>query len=52
METLKKLRGRYPMVLLAMAGMISASLEMMTNAGGIFSFPLPVKWGSRPRRSA
>ena len=45
MTTLKKLRGRYLMVLLAMAGLISSSLGIMTNAGGIFFTPIAREMG-------
>ena len=40
MQTLKKLRGKYLMVLLAMAGLISSCLGIMTNAAGIFFTPM------------
>ena len=40
MKTLKQLRGRYLLVLLAMCGLVSSSLGIMTNAGGIFFSPI------------
>ena len=40
MTTLKKMRGRYLLVLLAMCGLVSSSLGIMTNAGGIFFSPI------------
>ena len=45
MGTLKKLRGRYLMVLVAMAGLVSSSLGIMTNAGGIFFTPIARELG-------
>ncbi len=45
METLKKTRGRYLMVLVAMAGLVSSSLGIMTNAGGIFFTPIAGELG-------
>lgn len=45
MATLKKLRGKYLMVLLAMAGLVSSSLGIMTNAGGIFFSPIAAELG-------
>ena len=45
MGTLKKLRGRYLMVLVAMAGLVSSSLGIMTNAGGIFLTPIAGEFG-------
>ena len=45
METLKKIRGRYLMVLLAMAGLVSSSIGIMTNAGGIFFVPIANEFG-------
>lgn len=45
MGTLKKLRGRYLMVLVAMAGLVSSSLGIMTNAGGIFFTPIASELG-------
>ncbi len=40
MMTLRKVRGRYLLVLLAMCGLVSSSLGIMTNAGGIFFSPI------------
>ena len=40
MRTLKKLRGKYLLVLLAMCGLVSSSLGILTNAGGIFFSPI------------
>ena len=40
MKTLRKMRGRYLLVLLAMCGLVSSSLGIMTNAGGIFFSPI------------
>ena len=45
MATLKKLRGKYLLVLLAMAGLISSPLGIMTNAGGIFFTPIAEELG-------
>ena len=45
MGTLKKLKGKYLLVLLAMAGLISSSLGIMTNAGGIFFTPIAEELG-------
>ena len=45
MSTLKKLRGKYLLVLLAMAGLISSALGIMTNAGGIFFTPIAEELG-------
>lgn len=45
METLKKTRGRYLIVLVAMAGLVSSSLGIMTNAGGIFFTPIAGELG-------
>ena len=45
MGTLKKIRGRYLMVLVAMAGLISSALGIMTNAGGIFFSPIAAELG-------
>ena len=40
MSTLKKLHGKYLLVLLAMCGLVSSSLGIVTNAGGIFLSPI------------
>ena len=45
MKTLKKIRGRYLLVLLAMCGLVSSSLGIMTNAGGIFFSPIAAELG-------
>ena len=45
MTTLKKMRGRYLLVLLAMCGLVSSSLGIMTNAGGIFFSPIAAEFG-------
>ena len=45
MSTLKKLRGKYLLVLLAMSGLVSSSLGIMTNAGGIFLSPMAAELG-------
>ncbi len=45
MTVLKKIRGRYLLVLLAMAGLISSSLGILTNAGGIFFSPIADELG-------
>lgn len=45
MNTLKKTRGKYLLVLLAMCGLVSASLGVMTNAGGIFFSPMAAELG-------
>lgn len=45
MTTLKKIRGKYLLVLLAMCGLVSSSLGIMTNAGGIFFSPIAAELG-------
>ena len=45
MATLKKLRGKYLMVLLAMCGLVSSTLGMMTNVAGIFFTPIAEEFG-------
>ncbi len=45
METLKKCRGRYLWVLLAMCGLVSSSLGIMTNTAGIFFTPIAAELG-------
>ena len=45
MTTLKKTRGKYLLVLLAMCGLVSSSLGIMTNAGGIFFSPIAAELG-------
>ena len=40
METLKKLRGKYLMALIAMAGLVSSTVGILTNTGGIFFTPI------------
>lgn len=45
MSTLKKLRGKYLLVLLAMSGLVSSSLGIMSNAGGIFFTPMAAELG-------
>ncbi len=45
MKTLRKMRGRYLLVLLAMCGLVSSSLGIMTNAGGIFFSPIAAELG-------
>ena len=45
MKTLRKIRGRYLLVLLAMCGLVSSSLGIMTNAGGIFLPPIAAELG-------
>lgn len=45
MTTLKKTRGKYLLVLLAMCGLVSSSLGIMTNTGGIFFSPIAAEFG-------
>ncbi len=45
MSTLKKLRGKYLLVLLAMSGLVSSSLGILSNAGGIFFSPMAAELG-------
>ena len=45
MKTLRKMRGRYLLVLLAMCGLVSSSLGIMTTAGGIFFSPIAAELG-------
>ena len=45
MSTLKKLRGKYLLVLIAMCGLISSALGIMTNVGGIFFTPIAEELG-------
>ena len=45
MKTLKSIRGKYLQVLLAMCGLVSSSLGIMTNAGGIFFSPIAAEFG-------
>ena len=45
MRTLKSTRGKYLMVLVAMAGLVSSSLGILTNTGGIFFNPIAAELG-------
>ena len=45
MSTLKKLRGKYLLVVAAMCGLIASSMGIMTNAAGIFFSPIAEELG-------
>ena len=45
MRTLQKTRGRYLMILVAMAGLVSSSFGILTNTGGIFFSPIAAELG-------
>ena len=45
MSALKKLHGKYLLVLLAMSGLVSSSIGILTNAGGIFFTPIAEELG-------
>ena len=45
MATLKHMRGKYLLTLLAMCGLVSSALGIMTNAGGIFFPPIAEEFG-------
>ena len=45
MSTLKKIRGRYLMTLLAMCGLAASSLGILTNVAGIFFAPIAAEFG-------
>ncbi len=46
MSTLKKLHGKYLLVLLSMCGLVASSLGIMTNVAGIFFTPIAEELGS------
>ncbi len=45
MQTLKKCRGRYLMVLLAMCGLVASSIGILTNTAGLFFKPIADELG-------
>ncbi len=45
MSTLKKLRGKYLLVMIAMCGLVASTLGIMTNVAGIFFTPMAEELG-------
>ena len=45
MATLKKLRGKYLLVMIAMCGLVASTLGIMTNVAGIFFTPMAEELG-------
>ena len=46
MRTLRQLRGKYLMVVIAMCGLIASSMGIMTNVAGIFFTPIAEELGT------
>ena len=46
MQTLKIIKGRYLMVLLAMCGLVASSIGILTNTAGLYFSPIASELGS------